>query len=255
MAPATIPELAADPVWGSVAVISDLHLQEAEAATFEAWARFMAAPGADAVFILGDLFEAWPGDDVLDASTFEARCARVLRESATRRPVFFMHGNRDFLVGEAFAREAGVRLLADPIVLAFGGHRWLLSHGDLLCLEDTDYLRFREQVRDPAWQRELLARPLAERQALARSLRTQSEDRKRSGVPYADVDGVEARAWLGAARAGTLVHGHTHRPAEHPLGAGLRRLVLPDWDAQSQPPRGGGLRLSAEGQAQRLPPA
>lgn len=252
MAPPPVHELPAGPAWASADLISDLHLQESEPATFEAWRRFMAAPGADALFILGDLFEAWPGDDVLELAGFEAECARVLREAAARCPVFFMHGNRDFLIGESFARATGVRLLADPTVLPLGAHRWLLSHGDPLCLGDTDYLRFRAQVRDPQWQRELLRRPLAERQALARSLRARSEDRKRSGAAYADADPDEARAWLAAARSTTLVHGHTHRPAEHDLGAGLRRIVLSDWDLQAQPPRAEALRLAIDGSARRI---
>ena len=252
MAPPPIHDLRAEPSWRSADLISDLHLQEGEPSTFDAWRRYMAAPGADAVFILGDLFEAWPGDDVLQSPGFEADCAEVLRRAAAERPVFFMHGNRDFLVGDAFARATGVRLLDDPTVLELGGHRWLLSHADALCLGDTDYLRFRAQVRDPKWQRELLARPLPERQALARSLRAQSEDRKRSGVSYADVDADEARAWLAAARATTLVHGHTHRPADHELVPGLRRIVLSDWDLQARPPRAEALRLSADGTARRV---
>lgn len=252
MAPPPVHELTAEPAWRSVDLISDLHLQDSEPATFEAWRRFVTAPGADALFILGDLFEAWPGDDVLEAGGFEAECAEVLREAAARRPVFFMHGNRDFLVGEAFALATGVRLLPDPTVLAWGAHRWLLSHGDPLCLGDTDYLAFRARVRDPQWQRELLRRPLAERQALARSMRAQSEDRKRSGATYADADTAEARAWLAAGRATTLVHGHTHRPADHDLGAGLRRLVLSDWDLRAHPPRAEALRLAADGSARRI---
>lgn len=253
MAPPPVHELAAEPGWRSADLISDLHLQESDPATFDAWRRFVAASDADALFILGDLFEAWPGDDVLDLGGFEAGCARVLREATSRRPVFFMHGNRDFLVGEAFARAGCVRLLPDPTVLALGPHRWLLSHGDPLCLGDTEYLAFRAQVRQAPWQRDLLRRPLAERQALARSMRAQSEDRKRSGATYADADPDEARAWLAAAKAPTLVHGHTHRPADHDLGSGLRRIVLSDWDLQARPPRAEALRLSIDGSARRIP--
>ena len=253
MAPPPVHPLAAEPGWRSADLISDLHLQESDPATFDAWRRFLATSDADALFILGDLFEAWPGDDVLDLGGFEADCARALREAAARRPVFFMHGNRDFLVGEAFSRATGVRLLPDPTVLVLGEHRWLLSHGDPLCLGDTEYLAFRAQVRQEQWQRELLRRPLAERQALARSMRARSEDRKRSGATYADADPDEARAWLGAANAATLVHGHTHRPADHDLGAGLRRIVLSDWDLQARPPRAEALRLSIHGSARRIP--
>lgn len=240
-------ELAAPPHWRTLEFISDLHLQSAEPATFEAWRKYMAGSLADAVFILGDLFEAWPGDDAASQPGFDAECAGVLRAAAQRRPVFFMHGNRDFLVGPRLMQATGMTLLVDPTVLDFGGSRWLLSHGDALCLADTEYLRFRDEVRQPAWQQAFLAKPLAERQAVARGLREQSEARKRGGVPYADVDAQVALAWLAAAGAQTLIHGHTHRPAEHALGEGRRRIVLSDWDAAARPPRMGALRLDAQG--------
>ena len=247
-----VAELAAGPSWRAVDCISDLHLQASEPATFEAWRAFMASCDADAIVILGDLFEAWPGDDVARVPGFEADCVQVLRAAAARRPVFYLHGNRDFLVGDAFAQDSGVRLLHDPTVLAFGAHRWLLTHGDALCLGDIDYLKFRAMVRAPAWQREFLAQPLAARQRIALALRTESDSRKRSGVPYADVDRGEALAWLAAANADTLVHGHTHRPGDHMLDADHRRIVLTDWDLAATPPRGEVLRLTAGG-ARRLP--
>lgn len=256
MQPPRPAELAAPPHWRAVELLSDLHLQPAEPATFQALARRLRASDADAFFLLGDIFEAWPGDDVLGEPGFEADCAALLREAARHKPVHLLHGNRDFLLGEAFARATGVRLLPDPTVLAFGPRRWLLSHGDALCLGDTDYLAFRAQVRQPDWQEAFLARPLAERQAIARSLRSESEARKRSGMTYADVDTAEALAWLAAAGADTLVHGHTHRPGEHRLDpAGRRRLVLSDWDPAARPPRGDVLRLDAAGHASRLPVA
>jgi len=247
-------ELPAPPGWRSVELISDLHLQAAEPDTFEAWRRYMRGTQADAVFILGDLFEVWVGDDAADAPGFAADCASVLREAGARRPVFFMHGNRDFLVGAAFLRSCGVTLLDDPTVLDFAGRRWLLSHGDALCLADTDYLRFREQVRAPGWQRDFLARPLAERQAIGRSMREQSQARREPEGGWADVDGGAALAWLAAARAGTLVHGHTHRPADHTLDACHQRVVLSDWDAAAQPARLQVLRLDSAG-AHRAAPA
>jgi UDP-2,3-diacylglucosamine hydrolase len=145
-----------------------------------------------------------------------------------------------------------VQLLADPTVLTFAGQRWLLSHGDALCLGDVDYLAFRAQVRTPDWQRAFLARALAERQAIAQSLRAESEQRKRSGASYADVDRDAALDWLRAAAAPTLVHGHTHRPADHALDAGHRRIVLTDWDLKARPPRAEALRLSTAG-VQRVP--
>ena len=251
MAAPPIARLHAPDGWRTLDFISDLHLQPSDPATVGAWRDFLAGTPADAVFILGDLFEAWPGDDDLQEPGFSSDCAALLRQAVLSRPVFFMHGNRDFLVAEAFARSTGVRLLADPTALTFSGDTWLLSHGDALCLGDTEYLRFRAQARDPEWQRQLLARPLAERRALAVKLRSESEDRKRSGATYADVDSAEARAWLQAAGARTLLHGHTHRPGEHDLGAGLRRIVLSDWDLAAVPPRAQVLRVTAAG-AERI---
>lgn len=250
--------------------ISDLHLQPSEPATVQAWAGYMARTRADAVFILGDLFEVWIGDDMLDAASpgpldtdsFEQRCVRTLQAAARQRDVFFMHGNRDFLIGASFALACGIRLLADPTVLDFGGQRWLLSHGDALCLDDTDYMQFRAQVRSQAWQQVFLAKPLAERKAIALNLRSQSEARKRSGVVYADVDAPAAAAWLQAVHSTHLIHGHTHKPANHAFGPGLQRTVLSDWDAAATPPRAQVLRLSLDAQdlaapirPQRISPA
>jgi len=256
------PVLQAPLHWRNVDFISDLHLQASDAATFEAWQAFMQTTRADAVFILGDLFEVWVGDDVIDASVnggpitpdqgpgFEARCAQVLHAASRRLDIFFMHGNRDFLLGPAFARACGLTLLDDPTVFDFGRQRWLLSHGDALCLDDTDYMQFRATVRGASWQQDFLAKPLAERQEIARALRTQSESRKRSGVTYADVDTVAACDWLDTAQATTLIHGHTHKPADHDLSNGLQRIVLSDWDAAAMPPRAEVLRLSVASVAQ-----
>lgn len=248
-------ELVAPADWRTVNFISDLHLQAAEPATLAAWQRYMQGASANALFILGDLFEVWVGDDAALALSsepnappgFEAHCADVLRDAAQRLRIFFMHGNRDFLVGTPFLDTCGTTLLADPTVLTFAGQRWLLTHGDALCLDDHDYLAFRRQVRSAEWQSEFLARPLSERRAIARGLREQSEARKRSGVSYGDVDGLAARHWLRAARAATLIHGHTHRPADHDLGDGLARVVLSDWDAAAAVPRAEVLRLTAAG--------
>nr|WP_315233691.1 UDP-2,3-diacylglucosamine diphosphatase [uncultured Albidiferax sp.] len=249
-----VAELIAPSHWRTVDCISDLHLVASEPATFAAWQRYMAETSADAVCILGDLFEVWVGDDAVaaDPGGFDAACMEVLRAAAGQRPVYFMHGNRDFLVGRAGLAACGVALLDDPTVLQFAGQRWLLSHGDALCLDDTDYLQFRALVRSPQWQAEFLAKPLAERQQIARGIRSQSEQRKRSGAIYADVDTAAARDWLQAAQAPVLIHGHTHRPARHDLGDGLQRWVLSDWDLAATPPRGEALRLSAAG-VQRLP--
>lgn len=254
-----IAELSAPPEWRTIDFISDLHLHANEPATFIAWQNYLASTPADAVFILGDLFEVWVGDDAAQVPGFEFDCGRVLATAARRHDVFFMHGNRDFLVGEAFLAASGMQALQDPTALTFAGQRWLLSHGDALCLDDVDYQKYRSMVRNPAWQLAVLARSLEERRAFAREIRQQGT-RQADGQPtdYADVDASAARLWLSAAGAATLIHGHTHKPGEHDLavtpatgnerpGAGeatLRRVVLSDWDAAATPPRAQALRLS-----------
>lgn len=253
---ATVPrfeELTAPSHWRTVEFISDLHLQAAEPATVAAWQHYLAATQADALFILGDLFEVWVGDDaLLEPGSFEAQACAPLRATAQRMPVFFMHGNRDFLAGNAFLQHCGIAALHDPTVLAFAGQRHVLTHGDLLCLDDVDYQRFRVLARSSAWQQQFLSLPLAARRAQARGIRQESEARKQSGAPYADVDHPAAIAWLQAAGAQTVIHGHTHRPAEHALAPGLQRVVLSDWDAAALPPRLETLRLSAAG-LERVP--
>jgi UDP-2,3-diacylglucosamine hydrolase len=242
-------ELNAPPGWRTVEFISDLHLQAAEPLTFGAWRSYMASCSADALFILGDLFEAWVGDDSVDEPGFAADCAAVLQATARRMPLFIMHGNRDFLMGDGLMRSCGATLLDDPTVLTFAGRRWLLTHGDALCISDTKYMQFRQVVRDPAWQGEFLAKPLPERQAIGRQMRAESRSRQQQDPreAYGQVDDGLARAWLDAADAQTMIHGHTHQPREHDLGAGKRRVVLTDWDLAAVPPRREALRLDASG--------
>lgn len=249
--------LQANATWRSIEFVSDLHLEAGETATFECWRQYLANSSADAIFILGDLFEVWVGDDAAAQAGFEADCAQLLRQAGAARqpprPIFFLHGNRDFLIGADFAAQAGLALLDDPTVLHWQDQRWLLSHGDLLCLEDRDYLAFRAQVRTPEWQQAFLSRPLPERRAIARGIRNQSEAHKADPhAVWADVDDDAARAWLQAAGAHTLIHGHTHRPADHALGQGLQRCVLSDWHADATPARAQLLRLWADGQMQRI---
>ena len=241
------PELMAAPTWRAIDFISDLHLQASQAATFNVWRQYMQTTSADAMFILGDLFEVWVGDDALQSSSFELQCAHVIRQTAARLPVFFMHGNRDFLVGHACMKQCNARLLDDPTLLAFEGQRWLLSHGDALCIDDLPYMQFRAQVRSAEWQQTFLAQPLAERQAVARGLRQQSEAKKQMDTVHVDVDAQAARQWLRAAQAATLIHGHTHQPATHDLGDGMQRVVLSDWDGDAAPVRAEVLRLTAGG--------
>lgn len=240
------------PADACVWLVSDLHLNEHTPATAAAWRSVLADPRWTALLLLGDVFEAWVGDDLLDepGAAFERDCAAHLRTAAARRPVAFMHGNRDFLVGARFAQDTGVALLADPCLLTLAHQRWLLSHGDALCLDDTDYQALRRTVRDPAWQQAVLARPLAERRALARQMRDASDARKSGSGPtdWADVDTPAALDWLARHDAPTLIHGHTHRPARHDLAPARDRLVLSDWDFDDpRAPRGSVVELTADG--------
>jgi UDP-2,3-diacylglucosamine hydrolase len=250
----------APPQWGCVDFISDLHLHAADTATFTAWSRYLHDTTADAVFILGDLFEVWVGDDATsDPASFEARCTQVIAEAAARRPVYIMHGNRDFLMGLQLMAACGAQLLPDPCVLVFAGERWLLTHGDALCLDDLPYQEFRASVRSAAWQQAFLAKSLAERQQIARALRDQSEAHKAVETQYADVDSPAAIALLREANARHMIHGHTHRPGHHDLGKNLERTVLSDWDLQAQTPRAEVLRITASASApervRRISPA
>ncbi|MBL0726319.1 UDP-2,3-diacylglucosamine diphosphatase [Piscinibacter sp. HJYY11] len=248
------PELHADARWQRIDFISDLHLSADTPRTYEAWASYMQDTPADAVFILGDLFEVWVGDDSRFEG-FEAECARVLRDASATRSLAFLVGNRDFLVGAKLLQDCGMTPLADPTLLTAFSQRVLLTHGDALCLADTEYQKFRAMVRSPAWQQQFLAQPLAARRDYARQVRQQSEAKKRlqtSPDEWADVDGPEALRWLHAASSTTMVHGHTHRPASLPLGDGCDRHVLSDWELDHAPHRAEVLRLTGQG-FQRLP--
>jgi UDP-2,3-diacylglucosamine hydrolase len=244
----TLYQLAAPPTWQAVEFISDLHLTEAGNETFRAWADYLESTPADAVFILGDLFEAWVGDDAR-ASPFEAAAVDVLAQAASRRTMGFMAGNRDFLVGSAMLRDCGLTALQDPTLLIAFDRRVLLTHGDQLCLDDVEYQRFRALARSDAWRDAFLARPLAERRLLARQMRDASRQRQQAQSPgeWADVDAAAAVAWMHAAGSADLVHGHTHRPGRGELAPGFVRHVLSDWDFDGVPARGDVLRLTREG--------
>lgn len=240
--------------WQCLEFISDLHLQATEPATVAAWLDYLTHSSADAIFMLGDLFEVWIGDDVLDdPESFEAQCCARMRALAASRALFFMQGNRDFLTGEIFAARSGCTWLPDPTLLEFAGQRYLLSHGDALCLGDIDYQRFRAMARTPAWRDAFLQQPLATRRAQARGMRDQSSSHQRASMVYAELDRQASLDWLQAAGSTTLIHGHTHRPADHDLAPGMRRIVLSDWELDATPPRAEVLRLTRTHGLQRLP--
>ena len=246
--PAEFATLLADPAWRCIDLLSDVHLTADMPRTFNAWRSHLLATQADAVLMLGDLFEVWVGDDARH-SGFEAACAAVLRQVSAQRVLAFMPGNRDFLVGDALLAETGVQRLTDPTVLQAWGQRWLLSHGDALCLADTAYQQFRQQVRSHDWQQRFLALPLAERQQQARAMRDASVTHQAGQPPggWAEVNTPTASAWLAQAGAQGLIHGHTHRPAVHPLPGGRTRHVLGDWDLDQPPYRARLLRLTSAG--------
>jgi UDP-2,3-diacylglucosamine hydrolase len=221
----------------SVAFVSDLHLCEEVPHTAAAFSHFLSNCEQDALFILGDLFEAWVGDELLDAP-FEARCANELAVLAARIPVHVMRGNRDFLLGRRFFETSGSIELADPTVLFGFGQRLLLTHGDALCVDDTGYQRFRAEVRSLLWRQAFLSRPVEARLAAAKQMRMASQAHQEASLAWVDADANLAAHWVQDARAETLVHGHTHRPSSGPLGQINLRHVLSDWDLDhANPPR------------------
>lgn len=222
------------PVGGRTLFVSDLHLDESRPAIAAQFERFLGeiAPGADALYILGDLFEYWVGDDGL-ALPFPARVAAALEAAARRVPTRFMHGNRDFMVAGRFAAATGIDLIDDPAAIDLHGVPTLLLHGDTLCTGDNGYQAFRARVRDPAWQQAALARPLPERIAIAQEMRAQSEGAK-EGKAMQIMDVAPEAVERAFADSGCLqmIHGHTHRPARHVhrVGGSERvRWVLADW--------------------------
>lgn len=233
--------------------ISDLHLQASEPETYLAFLDYLGSTPAHAIFILGDLFEAWVGDDCLDEpGSFETQACALLHAAAMQRRLYFMHGNRDFLAAERFAQATRMTLLGDPAIITLGAQRCVLSHGDILCLDDVQYQQFRQISRTRAWQQQVLQQPLAVRRQIAQGARAQSEAQKRAAPEtYADLDLPATLQWLQQAGSALMIHGHTHKPAEHDLGEGRQRIVLCDWDLQATPPRAQALRWQ-EGAFRRI---
>ena len=233
--------------------ISDLHLQVSHPRTLEAFLAFLSARAvqAERLYLLGDIFEYWAGDDDL-ADPFNAQVVAAIRTVADAgTAVYWMAGNRDFLVGDAFAQAAGLQQLADPHVIEAGARRVALLHGDAQCTLDTQYMAFRAQVRQPAWQANFLGMPLAQRKAIIAGLRQGSRD-AHTGKSYETVDvtpeAIDA-VFLDTG-ADVIIHGHTHRPAVHEHGNRLR-YVLPDWELDAEPVRGGWFALHADGSIER----
>lgn len=270
----------------SALLVSDVHLNQDQpqlAQAFFTWLdqhTLLAAQLPQTVFILGDLVDAWVGDDQLTnqpSSSVDAQLCDHLRAiKQAGITTYFLHGNRDFLIGAEFAAATGIQLLSDPTQIEIqregrnneahqkdysANHdmvtkrpgdalRIVLSHGDQLCTQDSAYQAFRKQVRDPQWQAAFLAKPLAERLQIAQHLRAQSEiEKSGKAMEIMDITQAEADRLVAHSHADTLIHGHTHRPGHYPLQHSKDRWVLPDWETDDRGKliRGGGLYADSQG--------
>lgn len=217
--------------------VSDLHLEADRPDIADQFINFLKTDvlEADDLYILGDLFEAWVGDD--DPNTHYAKIKMAIRKVVDKGiPVYFMHGNRDFMIGKQFANETGIEILPDPYAVTMYGQHTLLSHGDAMCIDDTQYQRVRKMVRDPEWQKMILAKPLKERLRIAAEARRQSlEQTINMSLNIMDVNQDEVIRVIRQHQVDVLVHGHTHRPDVHTVDLGNRkakRIVLGDWYTQ-----------------------
>ncbi|ROS04658.1 UDP-2,3-diacylglucosamine hydrolase [Sinobacterium caligoides] len=220
----------------SVVFISDIHLDPSQPRVKQAFIDFLSteASTAKALYLLGDIFEAWIGDDFSTPFVDEIKWAlKGLSDSGVE--LYFMHGNRDFLIGQQFCDEIGATLLQDPSILEYDNKRYLLMHGDSLCLDDVDYLKFRQMARSDAWQQQVLAQPIEARLALAAKMREQSgAAMSEKSADIMDVTTSEVDRQLALNNADVLIHGHTHRPAIHQHQDNKTRVVLSDWTDHCQ---------------------
>jgi UDP-2,3-diacylglucosamine hydrolase len=238
--------------------ISDLHLQAALPRTTEVFFAFLEqrAATAERLYLLGDIFEYWAGDDDIDTPYHRSIVEALRRTSECGVQLFWIAGNRDFLVGNTFAAAAGLTILNDPQVIELAGRRITLAHGDAQCTDDTAYMAFRAQVRQAAWQQQFLSMPLQQRKAIIEGARKSSQDaNKEKSYDIMDVNAAAIDAIFESTGSPTLIHGHTHRPAlhvDHSHGAQRLRYVLPDWEYDVTPARGGWISLSADGTLHRF---
>jgi UDP-2,3-diacylglucosamine hydrolase len=218
--------------------ISDLHLCASRPAITAAFIEFLqnTASKVKALYILGDLFEYWAGDDDVDDAFHQQVISGFKKLSDAGVKVFLMHGNRDFLIAEGFCQMAGITLLDDPTIIDLHGKKALLSHGDDLCTDDVAYQQFRSQVRDKKWQHEFLSQPLQARKKQIEAIRARSEQEKtQKSLEIMDVNAEAVNALLGKYQPDLLIHGHTHRPNQHTIkldGRLITRWVLGDWYEQ-----------------------
>ena len=229
--------------------VSDLHLCVDMPRTTEAFFRFLQneATRAQSLYLLGDIFEYWAGDDDLQ-TPFNRKIGDALRSlSDGGVTLYWIAGNRDFLVGSTFAAETGLTLLEEPQVIDIAGQKILLVHGDAQCIDDTSYMAFRAQVRNPEWQKSFLAKPLAERKAIIEGMREGSRAaQKEKSMEIMDVNLSEIERLFTAHGVTRIIHGHTHRPGVHQSARGVR-YVLPDWDCEGELARGGWFAMGHDG--------
>lgn len=230
--------------------ISDLHLQASLPNTTQAFFHFLSekAIHTQQLFLLGDIFEYWAGDDDM-VTPYHQEIVSAIRAISDRGiAVFWIAGNRDFLVSTQFAEAAKLTILDDPYILHYQDKRFILSHGDALCTDDKAYMAFRQQVRNPAWQQQFLSMPLAQRKAMIENVRQTSQNsnmQKTAEIMDVNMDAVNAL--FDSTQVNTLIHGHTHRPALHQLDNQRLRYVLPDWEYDVTPQRGGWMSLTEDG--------
>ncbi|MFM7697232.1 MAG: UDP-2,3-diacylglucosamine diphosphatase [Limnohabitans sp.] len=222
-----------------IAFLSDVHLQANEPVTFQAWAEHLHTLSADALFILGDLFDVWLGDDILQhpSAVFERECLARLRSLSQTLPIYGLVGNRDFLFGPTACAAAGITAISDPCLVQADSQPWLVSHGDALCLSDTAYQAYRKTIRASQSLVQLNASSLQDRIELAKTLKAHSLANKTMMDNWADVDENACVQWLKACGASVLIHGHTHMPQDHRMTPPFERIVLSDWEASATPPR------------------
>lgn len=210
--------------------VSDLHLDGEEAETSKRLLHFLKARGdkARALYILGDLFEVWLGDD--DPADGLDSVVKALQDYASRHDLYLCHGNRDFLIGNDFVTRIGATLMDDPTIIDLNGHKAALMHGDLLCTDDVDYQNFRQMVRTHEWRQQFISKPLQERQQIARGLRAKSaEAMSNKKEDIMDVNEQAVQDTFERLGVDTLIHGHTHRPGIHTYHQNRERFVLGDW--------------------------
>jgi UDP-2,3-diacylglucosamine hydrolase len=238
--------------------VSDLHLQPSMPRTTQAFIDFLQrhAMRTKQLYLLGDLFEYWAGDDDLATPYHKAVIEAIHAVSVAGAAVFWIAGNRDFLAGAEFAQATGATRLPDPFVTIIGGQRLVLAHGDAQCTDDAAYMAFRAQVRQPDWQNAFLAMPLTKRKAIIEELRNHSRAAQRTkSYDIMDVNPGAIESLFDSTDASLMIHGHTHRPARHvhqTNGASRVRYVLPDWDCDVAPPRGGWIEICRDGTARRI---